>query len=541
MVAQFSPYSSLAPFSRSGGELVGFGSWYPAEEAARVQAYEKYDEIYWNDDTQFSLRLLEGEQPLYIPNARTIVDTTSYYLLKGLRIKLEDPERDKACNSALTNFLKRELFYSRFHTAKHAGVARGDFVLHLTADPSKLPAQRLSLNSVDPSQVIPIYDPDDAEKLIRVHVIDLYEDPEDPARKKIRKLTYEYKIVGGRKRVSRSEGIYILNEKWWGNHPELDKVTIPEGLLPLGIDVIPVYWFKNIEWEGQLYGSSELRGFERLLQGVSQASTDQEAALGLEGLGVYATDGGRPVNELGAEVDWEIAPGKVMEVPTGSYFRRVEGLGSLKPSMDHINYLESKLREAGGLSDVALGRVDVQTAQSGIALAIKFIPTLAKIEQRDTAGIGRLEQLFFDWKAWHKVYEGEDFTDVDIIAAIGEKLPEDRTATINELNNMLDRNVISIKYYRSKMQELGYVFPDDMDEEIQKEQQKKLEQAQAAMAATNPAQSGDLPPEPGKGGNGTLPPKPNQSNNRGKPNESAGTESGQTLERQTRGGTPRGR
>jgi hypothetical protein len=170
-------------------------------------------------------------------------------------------------------------------------------------------------------------------------------------------------------------------------------------LLPPSITTIPVYWFKNIDWEGQKFGSSELRGFEGLLRGVSQAGTDQSAALSLEGLGVYATDGGRPVDESGTETDWEVAPGKVMEVPTGSYFRRVEGLGSLKPSMDHINYLESKLREAGGLSDVALGRVDVQTAQSGIALAIKFMPTLAKIEERDQAGRGtpaallRLEDL----------------------------------------------------------------------------------------------------------------------------------------------------
>lgn len=537
----FTPYSSVKPILDSGvtGPL-----WYPEHERDRVAAYVKYDELYWNDDTQFVLRVLMGEQPIYIPNARTIVDTTSYYLLKGLQITC-DAEKNPDLSSALTAFLDRELFYPRFHTAKHAGVARGDFVLHMTANPAKADGSRISLNSVDPANVIPIYDDDDCDKLLRVHLIDIWVDPRD-REQYVKKLTYEYEyddkdVV---RKISRSEGIYTLRNNWWGQNPELVKTTIPKSYLPPSITTIPVYWFKNVDWEGQLYGSSELRGFERLLQGISQAATDQEAALSLEGLGVYATDGGRPVNDNGVEVDWEISPGKVMEVPTGSYFRRVEGVGSMKPSMDHINYIESKLREAGGLSDVALGRVDVQTAQSGIALAIKFIPTLAKIEERDTAGLAKLKQMFYDWKTWYSVYEKTTLTG-DIVPVIGEKLPQDVTAAINILNNMMDREVISVQYYRQKMQEFGWVFPDDIQQEIDDANQKKAEQA-AAAAPENLAQNaqdavtGKRPPPPGPNGSQANK-QPNNSNNKGKPNESAGTEAGQTLRRQARGGTPSGR
>jgi hypothetical protein len=538
----FSPYSTIKPFFTSIQDRV---VWFPEEDRDRVDSYLKYDSLYWNDDTQFVLRVLAGEEPIYIPNARTIVDTTAHYLLKGLQVGLESPEKFTATNDALTNFLKREMFYSRFHTAKHAGVARGDFVMHLTADPSKPQGSRLSLNSVDPCQVIPVYDDDDLEKLIRVHLIDIYasNDPKEIGEKRIRKLTYEYEMVGNTKRVKRSEAIYKLDEKWWGQQPNLIRTIIPESLLPADINVIPVYWFQNLGWDGQKFGSSELRGFEKLIRGVSQATTDQEAALGLEGLGVYATDGGRPVTEDGQESDWEIAPGKVMEVPSGSYFRRVEGLSTLKPSMDHINYLESKLREAGGLSDVALGRVDVQTAQSGIALAIKFIPTLAKIEQRDLAGRERIQQLFHDWQAWYGVYENETL-EGDIVASIGEKLPEDRTAKLNDLNNMLDRGVISKKFYRAEMTKLGWVFPDDIEEEIQREEDQAAENA-AKHAPENLQQNaldaakGNIPPPPGKGGQGTLPAKGSQSNNRNRPNESAGTEARQSPSRQARGGTPR--
>lgn len=540
MSTGFTPYSTIKPY------ISNIPTWLPEDDAERIAAYVKYDELYWNDDEQFSIRILAGETPVYIPNARTIVDTTSYYLLKGLKIKVDDAEKNSELATVLNNFMKRERFYSRFSSAKHSGVARGDFVMHLTADPRKPEGRRITLNSVDPCMVIPVYDDDNLDKLVKVHIIDIYVDVEDRNQQKIKKLTYEYVYLGSvgneTRRILRSEAIYKVEEKWWGQRPTPDKVLIEPGLLPEGIDTIPVYWFKNIEWQGQQYGSSELRGFEKILHGVSQAATDQEMSLALEGLGVYATDGGAPVDNSGNEVDWEIAPGKVMEVPSGSYFRRVEGVGSVKPSMDHIDYLESKLREAGGLSDVALGRVDVQTASSGIALAIKFIPTLAKVEERDQAGVEGLTQLWFDWKTWWKVYEGDELVG-DITPAIGEKLPDDRTAKVNELNNMLDRNVISRKYYRDQMQLLGYVFPDNIEKDIDEEQQKDAEWKAASAPAglqqnAMDAANGKIPPPPGQGGNGTLPPSPNRSNNRNRPNESRGNESGQTLRRQSRGGRP---
>lgn len=516
MSGEFTPYSTIPAF----GPLPG---WVPEEEQQRLAAYAKYDEMYWNDPRQFSLRVLEGEEPIYIPNARTIVDTTSHYLLKGLNISCD--QSNLKLKTALTAFLDREMFYPRFHTAKHRGVALGDFVLHLTANPSKAQGSRISLNSVDPSKVIPIYDDDVPDKLVGCHIVDFFYLPDDPNKQRIRKLTYRLIENGETRRVSREEAVFEMTPKWYGPTPEKVKQLIPLGLLDERITSIPVYWFKNIDWDWP-YGSSELKGFESILAAISQGDTDVQGSLSLEGLGVYATDGGRPVTDDGTETDWEVSPGKVMEVPSGAYFRRVEGVGSITPATDQINYLESKIREAGGLSDVALGRVDVQTAQSGIALAIKFLPTLAKIDERDTAGIGRLKQLFFDWKIWHEVFELEKL-DGDILPEIGSKLPQNRTETINELNNMVDRNIISRKYYRDEMQKLGYVFPDDIETQITKEQTEAAKMK--ALLAPPPLQqnaeaaaNGTKPPP--AGGGMAEKAAANKSNNSGRTNESNGTE-----------------
>jgi hypothetical protein len=518
MVNEFTPYSTLRPYF---GPMPG---WVPAEDQERIASYQKYDEMYWNDPRQFAVRVLEDEEPIYIPNARTVVDTTAHYLLKGLKITCQ--EKDTALKEALNAFLDRELFYPRFHTAKHAGVARGDFVMHLTADPLKAEGTRISLNSVDPAMVFPIWHDDIPDKMIGCHIVDFYYLPDEPDKQRIRKLTYRLVEEGDTKKVSREEAIYEMEPKWYGPEPKKIKQILPLGFLDPRITAIPIYWFKNIGWDGWLYGGSELKGHESLLYGVTQGATDVQAALSLEGLGVYATDGGRPVDDAGVESDWEVAPGKVMEVPTGSYFRRIEGVGSITPAADQINYLETKIREASGLSDVALGRVDVQVAQSGIALAIKFLPTAAKIEERDLAGVGKLKQLFYDWKTWHQVFENQTL-DGDVVVEIGEKLPQNRTERINELNNMLDRKVISRQYYRDEMLKLGYVFPDNIESQIDEELQKEAEHKAAAAPPAlqdnaRDAVTGNKPPP--AGGGMAEKAAANRSNNRNRPNESKGTE-----------------
>lgn len=470
-------------------------SWVPTEDSERIASYAKYEEMYWNDPHQYALRVLEGEEPIFIPNARVVVDTTAHYYMKGLRVfcSSEDDKLDKV----LQDFLTRELFYSRFQAAKHSGVVKGDFVFHLTANPDKNEGTRLSLNSVDPARVYPIYHDDTPDKLLGCHLIDIWKAEDNT--EYVKKLTYRLVETGGTRRISREEGIYELTPTWYGPEPKLKKELLPLALLDERITSIPVYWFKNIDWEGWEYGVSELKGLEGLLKSVSQGSTDVQGALSLEGLGVYATDGGRPVDDQGNETDWELSPGRVMEVPSGSYFRRVEGLTSITPATDQINYLEEKVHEASSLSDVARGKVDVQVAQSGIALAIRFLPTLAKIEQRDLAGVGKLKQLFFDWLTWHNVFEFTSFSG-EIFVEIGDKLPSNRTERLNELNNMLDRSVISAQYFRDEMKKLGYNFPDDIADQIIEEQKAKM----PAPLVTDP--------------------EANQSNNAEKTNESNGTE-----------------
>ena len=514
---RFSPWSSIEDFVGRPDQV------WPEDDVLRLQAYDKYDEMYWNDPTQYAIRVLEDEEPLYIPNARKIINTTAYYLMKGLSIQLKGSSEDSV-SGFLENFLKREAFYSKFSMLKTSTITRGDGIFHIFADSEKKPGSRVSIETVHPGDVYPTYDEDDPTTLVQMDVVTPWVDPEveigdNPNR--IRVLSYYRDLDTGI--ISRGEKSYEEATHWWEEDTNADRTLLELEDLDSRITVIPLYWFKNIAWEGFEFGFSELKGLENIQLAVSQGATDTQASLGLEGLGVYATDGGRPVDNQGNETDWEVSPGKVMEVPQGSYFRRVEGVGSISPMQDQITYLENKLWEAAGITGVASGNVDVQVAESGIALALHFIPTLAKLEERDTSFTDILTQMFYDLKSWFTVYEDTTINQDIIVVIDDSKLPINRKERLNELNNMIDRKVISRAYYRQEAVKLGYSFPDDSEMENQIKAEAALE---AASDSTSDEESSEeeLPPEsnPDNGKQETK--KENNSNNQSRVNESSGTE-----------------
>lgn len=515
--ARTTPYSTVTPYATS------MPTWAGADDNERLAAYQTYQDMYWSEENAFQLiRRSEDGVGIYVPKPKMICDITAHYLLKGLTIGLADPEATGTEAEYLKAFLLREAFDAKFAVAKLAGVIRGDWVFHVTADPAQPEGSRVSMNSVDPASFFPEWDEDDLTKLVGVRLVEQFTIPESNGKTGVKILHYWYE--GGA--VWREENIWEM-EGW--NNPKKArkvKVLIPAGPLPSDIRVIPVYHFLNAEFDGFYFGNSELKGYERIFKAINQAVSDEELALALVGLGVYATDAGRPVNETtGEEEDWVVSPGKVWEMPGATMVKRLEGITTVTPVLDHVRYLEDSLLQASATSKAAIGEIDVQTAESGIALALKFAPTLAKIEYRDKAGIAKLYQMWYDLKSWFYVYDGFDMRTTEIIPRLGEKLPVNRSKTIEELNNMLDRKVISRKFYRQEVERvLGYNFPEEIEQDILDEE-TALREAQTLPAATDDPSRVSGPGGRLEGQGDTLGAgQQNRSNNRSRTNESNGTE-----------------
>jgi hypothetical protein len=480
----FTPYSTLDLFFPK--QMPG---WIPELiDQQRIESYLIYEQIYWNVPTTFKL-VARGQEdkPIYVPAARTIIEATNRYIAPDFGFTIV-PRADVSATmpdevvaqatEAFADLFTRERFFSKFSGNKRYGLIRGDWLWHLVADPTKPEGSRISIYPLDPASYFPIWHDDDLDRVIGCHIVDTFTNDDDKTL--IKRLTYRKNETPGGA-ITVEEAIFELDD-WQGPKAKPVQIIRPPQLVA-GITSIPVYHIKNFEEPANPFGSSELRGVERLLGAINQSISDEDLALALEGLGLYATDAPPPTNDDGEPVDWILGPGRVVEHPPNTSFNRISGVGSVTPYQDHLGYLERKLFQALGVSDAAMGIVDVSVAQSGISLQLQFQPMVAKTNEKDQDILSVHAQMFYDLATqWMPTYEGLNFEGLKIMPRIGGKIPVDRVAKLTELNDMLDRQVISAAYYRLEASKLGYTFPDNIQDEIAQE----LAAKSAAEAAADP-------------------------------------------------------
>jgi hypothetical protein len=258
-------------------------------------------------------------------------------------------------------------------------------------------------------------------------------------------------------------------------------VIKPPTQLPPNITAIPIYHVRNMETPGDPFGSSELRGFERVLAAINQGISDEELILALEGLGMYATDGGPPRNELNQITNWQLGPGMVVEHGPGSKFERVSGVSTVAPIQDHLKFLINSLKEASATPDAAVGKVDVQVAESGIALLMQLGPLLSKVGEREEPVIDTHMQMYHDLcQMWIPAYE-QLSNACAAMPVYGSAVPENRDAKFKEIMTLLTSTppVVDVTWAHTELSKLGYDFPADTLSKI-------LDQTQAMSRATDP-------------------------------------------------------
>lgn len=480
-VEAFSPYSNI-----TARWTEGIPTWMDRYDAERIHAYQIYEQIYWNVPDTFKLvmRGQENAQPIYVPTARTIVDTTNRYLCPnpGFLIDpdLGTPEEQELCRREFSKLFRRERFWSKFQSNKLYGVMRGDWCWHVLANPAKPPGRRIKIEAVDPAAYFPVTHPNDPDQIIAVHIVEQVQNDEGDIF--IKRQTYQrgadpVNNNGSDTTIYNSVGLFDT-EEWQALDDRAITVTVPLHPLPAQITAIPVYHIRNIETPGDPYGSSELRGFERVFAAVNQAVSDEELALALEGLGMYETDGGPPRDENGQITDWILGPGRVIEHGLGTQFKRVNGVSSVQPIQDHLKFLIEQLKEATACTDAVVGKIDVTVAESGIARLLNMAPMLSKIEVREEPVTDVHMQFFYDLRAWMAAYEGF-VTPCIPVPVWGSPIPTDRKAILAEVIQIIGAGLADAEWGRQQLEALGYNFEAGIEGRI-------LDEAAARARATDP-------------------------------------------------------
>lgn len=460
--ATSTPYSTVRPFMPAA-----LPQWLNAEDAERLQAYKTYEDIYWGNPDAFKLMQRgSDDKPIYVPSGRVVVDTMNRYAGKGLQFMVDpefgDANQQAEAMKAFKLLFVRERFESQYAAAKRFGLIRGDWVWQITANPDKPQGSRITLRSIDPGSYFPIFDDDDINRMLGVDLVEQWVVGDKTYIKRQRYLKSEHpehpsgsEMPGG----PVSYQLDILEVKDWQTKPVYKSREVPPVLLPASITHPPVYHIRNFEEPQNPFGSSEMRGLERLIAAVNQSITDEELALALAGLGVYVTDADAPTNEQGEEVPWYITPGTVVEIASDRKFDRVSGVSSVTPYQDHLRYLHDWIGRTSGASDVAQGVVDVTVAESGVALALRMAPIINSAEEKDLSIKEVHNQMFYDLKNWLLEYEGVNLGDVQPMSVMGPKLPIDKAARFKELMEMYTATppLITGGYFRDAMRELGWV------------------------------------------------------------------------------------
>lgn len=476
----FTPYSTVKPWSTTPP------SWVADADKERIMAYQVYEEIYWSHiSTTYKVmtRDTAEEEPLYVPSSRIIVETVNRYVGKGLTVTVQpesgSPATRTLAEQMLAQLFARERWHSRYDGNKRYGLIRGDWCWHILADPAKPEGTRLRILPVDPASYFPIPDPDDEDRIIGVHLAERILQGDTFV---VRRQTYRKDPLTG---VITSELAIFEEDKWFQGDASAQRILQPPTPLDPRITAIPVYHIPNFYTPGDRWGSSELRGLETVAAGINQAVTDSDLALALMGLGVYATDQpGSPIDPTtGQARDWFIYPGAVIENSKG--LRKVEGVTGMEGYDSHIPRLWNFMREAASATDAAMGKIEVDIAESGVALYLQLSPTLTMAEEKDRLIKDVITQMMYDLQRWFEVYEGTNFTDVLLVPTFGDKLPTNRKAEVDLVAALMGTipPVLSAQSARNYLVAKGFtgMFAEDEEDRVMVE----MQQVAAAQQGTD--------------------------------------------------------
>lgn len=483
-----SQYASAKPFydkaKPSSGNLAG-----SPEDQDRLRAYALYEDMYHNRPETFKvfLRGSDADSGIYFPSAKKIVEAMNRFYCKDFNFVV--PPGDGAAKDSenllimhLGNLFRRESILSKFANQKRNGLIRGDVCWYLKADPTKPALSRISVLELSPANYFPISDPNDAKRILGCHIVDVVWDArekDDKSKKVARRQTYLKAGVSFAAATNSyvevpaaTQGIWYETTHWeigkWDDRnmkkEDMEQVKDPALVdvammqLPAQITSLPVYHWKNGPSD-TLFGTSELSGIETLIAAINQSITDEDLTLILQGLGVYATDSKPPTTATGAPAPWTLGPGVVVEHTMGTKFDRISGVSSVAPFQEHITAMQNAMQEGNGIPDIAAGKVDVTVAESGVSLALQLAPILASGKEKEGEILGVTDHMLYDLiTMWFPAYESLTFEGASASSTVGDPMPVNREARIQEVMLLFTSSLITIAMAQAELAKLGYNF-----------------------------------------------------------------------------------
>jgi len=492
------------------------------DDKLRVKAYELYEDMYHNRPEHMRV-VLRGEEEdsveIYLPSAKKNIEAVNRFLCVDFDYQVDitvgTPDDQKAIDAALGNVFHRQEFYRKFNQMKRYLLMKGDACFHVVGRQHEKAGKRIVIEELKPEHYFPIENPVTGEKM-GCHIVDIIRNPRSTPNLKryspeflTRRQTYrkevdEFDVPTGR--VTSELSLWEIG-RWDDRLPFLElhwiDTIIEEYYLPDDISEIPVYHFANNPPPMSTFGMSELAGVESLVVAINQAMSDEDLTLITQGLGVYWTDAAPPQDSAGQPSEWEIGPGSVVEVGSGGKFGRVSGVNSVTPYLEHILAMDESMQQAIGVPDIAIGMVDVATAESGIALSFKLGPLLAKNAEKELFISQRMDAMLEDIvQGWLPAFEDIVVDGIKVTSIFGDPTPKNQSQLLQDLLGIFGtlENYLPFAWVFQQLNDImGYDLQDqDFEDALTDQLREAINQAkiQLILQQTAPA------PAPGSTGSG---------------------------------------
>jgi hypothetical protein len=454
-----------------------------ADDQKRIAAYDLYESLYINSTVDLKLVLRGDDQtPILMPSGRKIIEATHRFLGIGFDYFVDsggDEGTRQSVDTWWQNCFKREAMVSKFTSNKRWGLIRGDAAFYVYGSEGKESGERVSIAELDPRQLFEI---EENNTVVGIHIVEEVQDfrePDKPEKKIAKRRTFRkgFNDNGSFAGIT-SELTYWEIGKWDDRDPvnkdKMVKVTETGGreepvfMLPASITQLPVYKWRNQPPQNSTWGHSQLTGLETLLYAINQSLSDEDCTIVFQGLGMYVTTSGPPRDPQTGEVtDWNIGPKQVIEIGNDQRFERVTGVTDMTPFTQHMDTIDKGMSEAVGTPEIAVGRVDVSIAESGISLQMQLMPLLAQNSEKELEMVTVLDQMFHDITTmWLPAYEPELFGDITVMSEISvvclfdDPMPKNRDAEIQETVLLDSSGLILKSMVVAKLRTLGWRYPE---------------------------------------------------------------------------------
>lgn len=365
--------------------------------------------------------------------------------------------------SALANFLEYNDADDMLRESARLFMLFGGIFFRVRYDPTVIGG--LSLDSVSPTYVYPVWHPTRYRELLRVHV--KFQVPADiaqsvygytPQKNEIwvdyvetwNKDAWQIMLGPRGKRVVAKTGDMELR----GDNPFVDPQT--------GEKLIPFVYVSRLR-TGKFYGQAIGEDLYGLQNEQNLRLADHGDAISAA---THPAGWGRNLSRRGDKGPVSLQPGKITDLgdtPMGGAEPHVEQYPppdiSESSVIEFANVLETTLYDMGGLSPVLLGK-DEGSQRSGQTLAMRAIPTIGVITDYRSSwrsGLKELAHLFIIgalvYKRETKIAANKNWIRAVVTPSLAPILPRDRESLVNEISVLRSAGAMS-------RQRAVYIQPD---------------------------------------------------------------------------------